>query len=181
MPTPFFCLSPPTVRLNEHRPAAPESLGVAGAVLPDHLAIASRNTLLRESVRILTFELGERLLVAVLGALLALMLGDGVRRIEAEPLLVVGLGRHSVLLRAPGRPSEVEGAGFNVHAQPATQTIMTHSRHERGTDGVLFHAAAITAGGGGGGGGDGGGSKLWLCASQLIIRLPAFTIRCSCS
>lgn len=119
-----FCLSPPTVRLNEHRPAAPESLGVAGAVLPD-FAIASR-ILLREAVRILTFELGERLLVAVLRALLALMLGDGVRRIEAEPLLVVSLGRHSVLLRAPGRPSEVEGTGFNVHAQPATQTIMTH-------------------------------------------------------
>lgn len=109
-------LFPPTVRLDEHRPAAPESLGVAGAVFPDH-AIASR-TFLRESVHILTFELGERLLVTVLRALLALMLGDGVGRIEAEPLLVVCLGRHPVLLRAPGSPSEVEGAGFNVHARP---------------------------------------------------------------
>jgi len=108
-------LSPPTVRLNEHRPAAPVSLGVAGTVFPD-LAIASR-TLFQESVRILTFEFGERLLVTVLRALLALMLGDGVRRVETEPLLVVSLGRHPVLLRAPGRPSEVEGAGFNVHAR----------------------------------------------------------------
>lgn len=107
---------PPTVRLNEHRPAAPESLGVAGALFPN-IAIAPR-TVLRESVRILTFELGERLLVTVLGALLALMLGHGVRRVEAEPLLVVSLGRHPVLLRAPGRPSEEESAGFNVHARP---------------------------------------------------------------
>jgi len=109
-------LFPPTVRLDEHRPAAPESLGVAGTVFPDH-AIASR-IFLREPVRILTFELGERLLVTVLGALLPLMLGDGVGGIEAEPFLVVSLGRHPVLLRAPGRPSEVEGAGFNVHARP---------------------------------------------------------------
>jgi len=125
------------VRLDEHRPAAPGSLGVAGAVFPDH-AIASR-TLLGESVRILTFELGERLLVTVLGALLALVLGDGIGRVEAEPLLIVGLGRHPVLLRAPGRPSEVEGAGFNVHAT-AARTVMTHSRHERGTDTVLRRA-----------------------------------------
>lgn len=115
MPALWMPLSPPTVCLNEHRPAAPESLGVTGTVFPD-LAIASR-TFLRESVRILTFEFGERLLVTVLGALLALMLGDGVRRVEAEPLLVVRLGRHPVLLRAPGRPSEVEGASFNVHAR----------------------------------------------------------------
>lgn len=103
------------MRLNEHRPATPESLGVAGTVFPD-LAIASR-TLLRESVRILTFEFGERLLVTVLGALLALMLGDGICRVEAEPLLVVSLGRHPVLLRTPSCPSEEEGAGFNVHAR----------------------------------------------------------------
>lgn len=109
-------LPPPTVRLNEHRPAAPESLGVAGTVFADH-AIATSRTLLRESVRTLTFKLGEGLLVTMLGALLALVLGDGVRRVEAEPLLVVGLGRHPVLLRAPGRPSEVKGAGFNVHAR----------------------------------------------------------------
>lgn len=115
MPTLARLLFPPTVRLNEHRPAAPESLGVAGTMFPDH-AIAPR-TLLRESVRILTFELGERLLVTVLGALLPLMFGDGVGRVEAEPLLVIRLGRHPVLLRAPGSPSEEEGASFNVHAR----------------------------------------------------------------
>lgn len=103
------------MRLNEHRPAAPESLSVAGAMFHE-LAIASRS-LLRKSVRILTFKFGERLLVTVLGTLLALMLGDSIRRIETEPILVVSLGRHPVLLRAPGRPSEVEGAGFNVHAR----------------------------------------------------------------
>lgn len=116
------CLSPssppPTVRLNEHRPAAPESLGVAGAVFPDIAIAPPSQTVLRESVCILTFELGEGLLVAVLGALLALMLGHGVRRVEAEPLLVVSLGRHPVLLRAPGRPSEEESASFNVHNRP---------------------------------------------------------------
>lgn len=126
MPTPFrfsrsLSLPPPTVRLNEHRPAAPESLGVAGTLFPDYHAIVSR-TVPRESVRMLTFELGERLLVTVLGALLPLVLGDGIGRIEAEPFLVVSLSRHPVLrLRTPGRPSVEEGAGFNVHAQRSTR------------------------------------------------------------
>lgn len=129
-----LCLSPPTVRLNEHRPAAPESLGVAGTVFPK-LAIAPSRIVLREPVRILTFEFGEGLLVAVLGALLALMLGYGVRRVEAKPLLIVSLGRHPILLRAPGRPSEVEGAGFNVHARPrelpwhTARSTRTRNRH----------------------------------------------------
>lgn len=45
-------------------------------------------------IAILTFELGEGLLVPVLGALLALVLGHGVGRVEAQPLLVIRLRRH---------------------------------------------------------------------------------------
>lgn len=94
--------SSPTVRLDEHRPATPETLRAAGPMFwvgavraPVILAFHRPPG---KSVFALTFELGQGLLVASLRALLPVKLGDGVDRIEAEPVLVIGLRGHLVFL-----------------------------------------------------------------------------------
>lgn len=91
--------SSPTVRLDEHRPATPETLRAAGTMFRGPVRpaiIPSFRHRPRKSVLALTFELGKRLLVAVLRSLLAVMLRHGVGRIETEPLFVISLGGHLV-------------------------------------------------------------------------------------
>lgn len=93
--------SSPTVRLDEHRPATPESLSAAGTVFlrgrPFHPPIFHPSFHHpRKSIFVLTFELGQRLLVSVLRSLLTVMFRHGIGRIEAEPLLVISLSGHLV-------------------------------------------------------------------------------------
>ena len=90
--------SSPTVRLDEHRPATPESLSAAGTVFcgPFYPPIFPSFHHPRKSIFVLTFELGKRLLVSVLRSLLTMMFRHGIGRIETEPLLVISLSGHLV-------------------------------------------------------------------------------------
>lgn len=93
--------SSPTVRLDEHRPATPESLSAAGTVFlrgrPFHPPIFHPSFHHpRKSIFVLTFELGQRFLVSVLRSLLTVVFRHGIGRIEAEPLLVISLSGHLV-------------------------------------------------------------------------------------
>lgn len=100
--------SSPTVRLDEHRPATPESLSAAGTVFlrgrPFHPPIFHPSFHHpRISIFVLTFELGQRLLVSVLRSLLTVVFSHGIGRIEAEPLLVISLSGHLVNQLSPLR------------------------------------------------------------------------------
>ena len=87
-----------TIGFNEHGPATPVSMALADWLIFKIPETSVADPITKAISASLTFEFGKGLLVAMLRTLFPTVLSHGVGRVEAQALLVIGLGCHAPVL-----------------------------------------------------------------------------------